>query len=91
MPELIGEDLIGNRPSIVVAGTHGKTTTTALTAFSLQACGINPGYLIGGVPLDLSSGNELGDLSAPFVIEGMSMTLLFLTSVSSLFIIGQGY
>tara|TARA_B100002019_G_scaffold291907_1_gene313392 strand:- start:5076 stop:6524 length:1449 start_codon:yes stop_codon:yes gene_type:complete len=70
LPELIGEDLIGNRPSIVVAGTHGKTTTTALTAYSLGACGLNPGYLIGGVPLDLPSGNELGDLSAPFVIEG---------------------
>ena len=70
LPQLIGEDLIGNRPSIVVAGTHGKTTTTALTAFSLKACGLNPGYLIGGVPLDLPSGNELGDMTAPFVIEG---------------------
>ena len=70
LPQLIGEDLIGNRPSIVVAGTHGKTTTTALTAFSLKEYGLDPGYLIGGVPLDLPSGNELGDLSAPFVIEG---------------------
>ena len=70
LPQLIGEDLIGNRPSIVVAGTHGKTTTTALTAFSLKEYGIDPGYLIGGVPLDLPSGNELGDMSAPFVIEG---------------------
>ena len=91
MPELIGEDLIGNRPSIVVAGTHGKTTTTALTAFSLQACGVNPGYLIGGVPLDMPSGNELGDLSAPFVIEGDEYDSAFLTNVVSLFIIGQGY
>lgn len=70
LPQLIGEDLIGNRPSIVVAGTHGKTTTTALTAYSLKSCGLNPGFLIGGVPLDLPGGNELGDLSAPFVIEG---------------------
>ena len=70
LPQLIGEDLIGNRPSIVVAGTHGKTTTTALTAFSLYDLGISPGYLVGGVPLDLPSGNELGDFSAPFVIEG---------------------
>ena len=31
---------------------------------------MNPGYLVGGVPLDLPSGNELGDFSAPFVIEG---------------------
>ena len=70
LPQLIGEDLIGNRPSVVVAGTHGKTTTTALTAYSLKSSGLNPGYLIGGVPLDLPAGNELGDLSAPFVIEG---------------------
>jgi len=70
LPQLIGEDLIGNRPSIVVAGTHGKTTTTALAAYSLHSSAINPGYLIGGVPLDLPAGNELGGLSAPFVIEG---------------------
>ena len=70
LPQLIGEDLIGNRPAIVVAGTHGKTTTTALTAFSLYNLGYNAGYLVGGVPLDLPSGNELGDFSAPFVIEG---------------------
>jgi len=70
LPQLIGEDLIGNRPSIVVAGTHGKTTTTALTAFTLHSLGLNPGFLVGGVPLDLPAGNELGDLTAPFVIEG---------------------
>jgi UDP-N-acetylmuramate: L-alanyl-gamma-D-glutamyl-meso-diaminopimelate ligase len=70
LPQLIGEDLIGNRPSIVVAGTHGKTTTTTLAAYSLHSSSINPGYLIGGVPLDLPAGNELGGLSTPFVIEG---------------------
>ncbi len=70
LPQLIGEDLIGNRPAMVVAGTHGKTTTTALAAFALAQAGQDPGYLIGGVPLDLSSGNELGGPNAPFVIEG---------------------
>ena len=35
LPQLIGEELIGNRPSIVVAGTHGKTTTTTMAAYSL--------------------------------------------------------
>ncbi len=70
LPQLIGEDLIGTRSSIVVAGTHGKTTTSALAAYSLQAAGFDPGYLIGGVPLDLPAGNALGALSAPFVIEG---------------------
>ena len=70
LPELIGEDLIGNRPSVVVAGTHGKTTTTSLTAYILTQIGQSPGYLIGGVPLDLPGGNQLGNNSSPFVIEG---------------------
>ena len=70
LPQLIGEDLIGNRPAVVVAGTHGKTTTTALTSFALSQVGMDPGYLIGGVPLDLPSGNELGAEKSPFVIEG---------------------
>jgi UDP-N-acetylmuramate: L-alanyl-gamma-D-glutamyl-meso-diaminopimelate ligase len=70
LPQLIGEDLIGNRPAVVVAGTHGKTTTTALTSFALSQVGMDPGYLIGGVPLDLPSGNELGAETSPFVIEG---------------------
>ena len=70
LPQLIGEELIGTRPAVVVAGTHGKTTTTSLTAFALSEVGVNPGYLVGGVPLDLPSGNELGDPDAPFVIEG---------------------
>ena len=70
LPQLIGEDLIANRPAVVVAGTHGKTTTTSLTSFALAQAGVTPGYLIGGVPLDLPSGNELGTDSSPFVIEG---------------------
>ncbi|MEC8243618.1 MAG: Mur ligase family protein [Verrucomicrobiota bacterium] len=70
LPQLIGEDLIGNRPAVVVAGTHGKTTTTALTSYALSHAGQEPGYLIGGVPIDLPSGNELGGSASPFVIEG---------------------
>ena len=70
LPQLIGEDLIANRPAVVIAGTHGKTTTTALASYALHQAGKDPGYLIGGVPLDLPSGNELGGASSPFVIEG---------------------
>lgn len=70
LPQLIGEDLIGRRVSVVVAGTHGKTTTTALTAYALKQMQSDPGYLVGGVPLDLPSGNEIGELQSPFVIEG---------------------
>ena len=70
LPQLIGEDLIKDRPSVVVAGTHGKTTTTSLTSFALDQIGLSPGYLLGGVPLDLPSGNALGKERSPFVIEG---------------------
>lgn len=70
LAQLIGEDLIGSRPSVVVAGTHGKTTTTSLTAFALEQLGLSPGYLVGGVPLDLPSGNAVGNGHSPFVIEG---------------------
>ena len=70
LPHLIGEDLIRERPCLVVAGTHGKTTTTSLAAFALGQVGQTPGYLVGGVPLDLPSGNELGEKNSPFVIEG---------------------
>ena len=40
-----------SRRNLVICGTHGKTTTTALTAFLLRAAGRDPGFLIGGVPL----------------------------------------
>ncbi len=70
LPELIGKNLIGSRPAVVIAGTHGKTTTTALTAYALNQMKANPGYLVGGVPMDLPSGNEFGHELAPFVIEG---------------------
>ncbi len=62
--------MLNARKNIVVAGTHGKTTTTSLTAFLLRENGCNPGFLIGGVPIDPPMGNHLGAASDPFVIEG---------------------
>ncbi len=70
LPELLARELLGRRRALVVAGTHGKTTTTTLAAFLLQAWGIDAGYLIGGVPVDLPAGAHAGDPKAPFVIEG---------------------
>ena len=68
---LIGENLIGERKSLVVSGTHGKTTTTCLSAYLLRANSCNAGWLIGGVPTDLAEGgSNLGTLDAPFTIEG---------------------
>ncbi len=70
MPELLQEYLLNKRNAIVVTGTHGKTTTASLTAYLLRACGLEPGYLIGGVPRDLPSGATIGNTADPFVIEG---------------------
>jgi UDP-N-acetylmuramate: L-alanyl-gamma-D-glutamyl-meso-diaminopimelate ligase len=70
LPALLHDSILSLRRNIVVAGTHGKTTTTALTAFLLRENGRDPGYLIGGVPLDPPEGANLGTLEDPFVIEG---------------------
>lgn len=70
LPDLIGTELIRERKSVVITGTHGKTTTTAITAFLLKSCSTRPGWIIGGLPADLPSGAELGHQDSPFVIEG---------------------
>lgn len=70
LPALLHETVLSKRKNIVVAGTHGKTTTTALTAFLLRENGRDPGFLIGGVPQDPPMGNHLGRCDDPFVIEG---------------------
>jgi UDP-N-acetylmuramate: L-alanyl-gamma-D-glutamyl-meso-diaminopimelate ligase len=70
LPALLAETVLAGRRPLVIAGTHGKTTTTALTAFLLREQGRDPGYLIGGVPLDPPNGSHLGRAEDPFVIEG---------------------
>ncbi len=65
--ELLAE-LVALRPSIVVAGAHGKTTTTAMIAFVLDRLGLDPAYLIGGVVPQLR-GNARGG-SGWLVAEG---------------------
>jgi UDP-N-acetylmuramate: L-alanyl-gamma-D-glutamyl-meso-diaminopimelate ligase len=57
------------RRPLVVAGTHGKTTTTGLLVHLLRHAGIDPGYLVGGVPQDGGGSYALG-ADPPFVIEG---------------------
>ncbi len=70
LPAFLSDFVLKGRRNIVIAGTHGKTTTTALTAYLLRAAGRDPGFLIGGVPLDPPVGNHLGAINDPFVIEG---------------------
>jgi UDP-N-acetylmuramate: L-alanyl-gamma-D-glutamyl-meso-diaminopimelate ligase len=69
MPRAFHDLLLPGRRSLVVAGTHGKTTTTSLTAYLLAACGRDPSALIGGVAADFGAGFRLGG-GPDFVVEG---------------------
>ncbi len=69
LPALVSDEFLGGRTSIVVAGTHGKTTTTSLVAFLLDQAGRDPSFLVGGVPTDFGVSARLGT-GPHFVIEG---------------------
>ena len=69
MAAVVEENFIRGRHSIVVAGTHGKTTTTSLMAWALECAGANPSFLIGGVAENFNSSFSIND-SRYFVIEG---------------------
>ncbi len=68
-PEFVARYVIRRRRSLVVAGTHGKTTTTSLAAHVLRQAGIDTGYMIGGVAGDFSRSAAVGSADL-FVIEG---------------------
>ena len=68
LPELVRDTFLRDRRPIVVAGTHGKTTTSFMTAWALNAAGVDAGYLVGGVARDLPASGRVG--GGPFVIEG---------------------
>src|SRR5688500_18029715 len=70
LPAMLNDFVLKRRRNLVICGTHGKTTTTALTAFLLREAGQDPGFLIGGVPQDPPMGAQLGNPRDPFVIEG---------------------
>jgi UDP-N-acetylmuramate: L-alanyl-gamma-D-glutamyl-meso-diaminopimelate ligase len=69
-PETLRELVLRPRVPVVVAGTHGKTTTTSLLAWILRASGRDAGYLVGGVADDLGGSFALGAPGEPFVVEG---------------------
>ena len=73
-PQWLGETVLAGRDVLAVAGTHGKTTTTAMLAWVLDRAGLAPGFLVGGVPLNFGVSARLGaarpgEATAPFVIE----------------------
>lgn len=69
LPELLKYYFIRGKRSLVVTGTHGKTTTTSLLAWVFEHSGLNPSYLIGGIPNNLGQGARFTD-SPWFIIEG---------------------
>ena len=62
----LGEHVLAGRWVLAVAGTHGKTTTTSMLAWILEQAGLQPGYLIGGLPTNFDNSARLGD--APFFV-----------------------
>ena len=69
LPELLREFFIRGKRSIVVSGTHGKTTTTSLLAWLFEHNGFNPSFFIGGIPGNFSQGARFTD-SEWIIIEG---------------------
>ena len=70
MPEALRAEVLSSRRPFVVAGTHGKTTTSTLTAYLLRSVGMDAGFFIGGIPSNFDRSSRLGSEGAPFVIEG---------------------
>ncbi len=68
-PKALGELFLAQRRSLVVAGTHGKSTTASLVAWMLQAAGVDPSFLIGAVVKNFDASFRLGRGGA-FVVEG---------------------
>ena len=68
-PQWVGENVLGGRHVLAVAGTHGKTTTASMLAWILEANGLAPGFLIGGIPENFGVSARAGAPGTCFVIE----------------------
>ncbi len=67
-PQWLAENVLHDKWVLAVAGTHGKTTTTSMLAWILEDAGLNPGFLVGGIPQNFGISARLTDLPF-FVIE----------------------
>ena len=79
-PQWLAEHVLQGRHVLAVAGTHGKTTTTSMLAWILQCAGLQPGFLVGGVPLNFGVSARLGVAQRPVPGDGP-------TGSTSLFVI----
>lgn len=64
-PQWLSEHVLQGRHVLAVAGTHGKTTTTSMLAWILESAGRQPGFLVGGVPMNFDVSARLGDAARP--------------------------
>lgn len=67
-PEFLAEQVLPGRHVMAVSGTHGKTTTSSILAWILECAGLQPGFLIGGVPADFGASARIGQ-GKYFVVE----------------------
>src|SRR5258706_14665023 len=74
---LLAEFFIRGRRSLVVAGTHGKTTTTSLLAWVFEHNGLNPSFLIGGIPNNFSQGARFTDREWFIIVGDEYVTAFF--------------
>ncbi|MDP1550268.1 MAG: UDP-N-acetylmuramate:L-alanyl-gamma-D-glutamyl-meso-diaminopimelate ligase [Nitrosomonas sp.] len=61
-PQWLSENILGTRWVLAVAGTHGKTTTSSMLAWILEYAGLNPGFLIGGIPENFGISARIGNM-----------------------------
>ncbi len=69
MPQILHDEFLRGKQVLVVAGTHGKTTTTSMLAWIFESAGQRPSFLIGGIAENFGSSFQLGD-GEHFIIEG---------------------
>jgi UDP-N-acetylmuramate: L-alanyl-gamma-D-glutamyl-meso-diaminopimelate ligase len=69
LPQILHDEFLRGREVIVIAGTHGKTTTTSMLAWIFQSAGKRPAFLVGGIAENFGSSFALGD-GDHFIIEG---------------------
>ncbi len=84
--QFLADHVLQGKHVLGVAGTHGKTTTTTMLAWVLDQAGLNPGFLIGGVPLGFSESARLGG-GQYFCVEADEYDSAFLISVQNSFTI----
>jgi len=84
MPAALKEFFIRGKQSIVVTGTHGKTTTSSLITWLLEHAGKKPNFLIGGIPQNFNQGFKLDD-GDMFVIEGDEYDTAFFDKAAKFF------